>query len=133
MLQSLFVCTVVHLIPYLHYFAHVRYITQKNRHVLRYYIYIILQYVVEPKVHSVQSDFSTYVNPHSPKKLPIVKKLYLRTVPNYTNVHHVSHSKSEKHRPDLPTIQNFWITNIQQNTPTSIHKLRTTHRICRRS
>ena len=61
-------------------------------------LFFILQYVAEPKVHSVQLALSTYANFQFSKKIPILQKLYLRTVPNCTNVCHVAQPKPKKHR-----------------------------------
>ena len=83
-------------------------------------ISIMIQYVAEPKVHSAQIALSTYVNFNSSKQLPILPKIYLHTVPNRPNVHHVLQPKSEKHQIDPQPPENGEI-HISTNSTTQPH------------
>ena len=87
-------------------------------------ISIMIQYVAEPKVHSAQIALSTYENFNSSKKLPILPKIYLHTVPNRPNVHHVLQPKSEKNTkstPSHPKMEKYTFRPIQllNLTPTT--------------
>ena len=94
------------------------------------FIILLLQYVAEPKVHSVQLALSTYANFQFSKKIPILQKLYLRTVPNCPNVCHVAQPKPEKHRWDPPTPRKWRNPKTTWFRFTNLHKPWTNHRPC---
>ena len=85
------------------------------------YILVILKVVyiqnaAEPKVHSVQSILSTYVNYLFPKNYRSKTKIYLLIVTNYPNIHYACQPKSEKYRHEPPTIRKWRITTIYHKT-----------------
>ena len=58
------------------------------------------------------------------------KTIYLRTVPNFPNVHHANHPRSGNHRPDPQVSVNGESPISKKDASTSFRKLRKTHRTC---